>query len=151
MFRLLGASWPRHHGSGGRQPRRGTTCPGTPDSQPTQDSDADRRAAIHRVLDHYLRSARAGALLMRPSCEPVTLLAPQPGVTPERLKDPARAMDWFAAERQVLLCVTRLAADAHFGIHAWQLPWAMAEALDRHGHWRDYAATQRAGRRLPAR
>ena len=52
-------------------------------------------------------------------------------------------MGWFAAERQVLLAVTSLAVDAHFDIHAWQLPWAMAESLDRHGYWRDYAATQR--------
>jgi DNA-binding SARP family transcriptional activator/tetratricopeptide (TPR) repeat protein len=108
-----------------------------------QDSDADRGAATRRVLDHYLHTARAGALLIRPSREPVTSPPPQPGVTPEQLEGTAQAMDWFAAERQVLLCVTRLAADAHFDIHAWQLPWAMAESLDRQGHWRDYAATQR--------
>jgi DNA-binding SARP family transcriptional activator len=108
-----------------------------------QDSDDGRRAAAHRVLDHYLRTARAGALLIRPSREPVTPPPSQPGVTPEQPEDPAQAMGWFAAERQVLLAVTSLAADAHFDIHAWQLPWAMAESLDRHGHWRDYAATQR--------
>jgi DNA-binding SARP family transcriptional activator/tetratricopeptide (TPR) repeat protein len=108
-----------------------------------QDSDTGRRAAAHRVLDHYLRTARAGALLIRPSREPVTPPPSQPGVTPEQPEDPAQAMGWFAAERQVLLAVTSLAADAHFDIHAWQLPWAMAESLDRHGYWRDYAATQR--------
>ncbi len=107
-----------------------------------QDSHADRRAATRRVLDHYLHTARVGALLTR-SREPITSPPPQPGVTPEQLDGTAQAMDWFAAERRVLLRVTGLAADAHFDIHAWQLPWAMAESLDRHGHWRDYAATQR--------
>jgi DNA-binding SARP family transcriptional activator len=108
-----------------------------------QDSDADRRAATGRVLDHYLRTARAGALLIRPSREPVTSPPPQPDVTPEQPEDPAQAMGWFAAERRVLLAVISLAADARFDIYAWQLPWAIAESLDRHGHWRDYATTQR--------
>lgn len=108
-----------------------------------QDSDADRAAATRRALDHYLHTARAAALLIRPSREPVTTPPPQAGVTPEQPEDPAQAMDWFATERQVLLAATSLAAEAGFDIHAWQLPWAMAEALDRHGHWRDYAATQR--------
>jgi DNA-binding SARP family transcriptional activator/tetratricopeptide (TPR) repeat protein len=116
-----------------------------------QDSDTSRRAATHRAIDHYLRTARAAALVIRPSREPVTPPPPQPGVIPEQPEDAARAMDWFAAERPVLLAVTSLADEAGFDIYAWQLPWAMAEALDRHGHWRDYAATQRTALAAAAR
>jgi DNA-binding SARP family transcriptional activator/tetratricopeptide (TPR) repeat protein len=108
-----------------------------------QDSAADRHAATRRLLDHYLHTAHAAALLIRPTRERVTLSPPQPGVTPEPLADEQQAMDWFRAEHHVLISAASMAADAGCDRHAWQIPWAIAEFLDRRGHWHDYAATQR--------
>ena len=108
-----------------------------------QDSAADRHAATRRILDHYLHTAHAAALLIRPTRERVTLSPPQPGVTPERLAGEQQAMAWFGAERHVLMSAASMAADAGCDSHAWQIPWTMADFLDRRGHWHDYAATQR--------
>ena len=108
-----------------------------------QDRAADRQAATRRLLDHYLHTAHAAALMIRPTRERVTLSPPQPGVTPEHLAGEQQAMDWFRAEHHVLISAADLAADAGCDAHAWQIPWTMAEFLDRRGHWHDYAATQR--------
>jgi tetratricopeptide (TPR) repeat protein/transcriptional regulator with XRE-family HTH domain len=108
----------------------------------TEDVQA-RRVATGRMLGHYLHTAYAAALLLKPSREPVILAPPQPGVTPEDLAGYRHALDWFEAEHQVLLAVVSLAAEAGFDACAWQLPAAMGEFLDWRGHWQEYAAIQR--------
>jgi DNA-binding SARP family transcriptional activator/tetratricopeptide (TPR) repeat protein len=109
-----------------------------------QENAVDHQAATRRLLDHYLHTAHAAALLIRPTRERVVALRPvQPGVTPEHLLDQQQAMCWFEAEHHVLVAAASVAADAGCDTHAWQIPWAMAEFLDRRGDWRDYAATQR--------
>ena len=116
------------------------------------EGDADRHAAMRRVLDHYLHSARVAAIALSPYRPPVTMAAPQPGVTPEHPGSHDEALAWFEAEYLVLIAVIAAAAERRSDRHAWQLPWALADFLDRRGHWRDYAATQRtalaAARRL---
>ena len=115
------------------------------------DSAPERSAATGRLLDHYLHSAHAAAQLLKPALEPVPLGPHRPGVTPEDLTDQAsrnisdyqRALAWFEAEHQILLAAVALAAEAGFDIHAWQLPWAMANFLDRRGHWQEWATVSR--------
>jgi len=109
-----------------------------------QDADADRSAVRHRMLDHYLGSAYTAALLISPDRPPVTLARVWPGVTPERPADHQAALDWFEAEHHVLLAVVAVAAETGCDVHAWQLAWAMADFLDRRGHWQDSAAIQRS-------
>jgi len=106
------------------------------------DPEPDRHAAIHRVLDHYLNTAYTGAQLLNPHRDPITLIAAQPGVNPERLTDPGQALAWFTAEHQVLLTAVRHAADTGFDTHTWQLAWTLATFLNRHGHWNDRVATR---------
>jgi DNA-binding SARP family transcriptional activator len=107
------------------------------------DSEAERRAAVHRMLDHYLHTAHAAALLVDPTRHPIELAAPQPGVTPEPLADAGQAVAWFEAECQVLLAVTSQAGAAGFDVHGWQLPWAMARFLDTQSHWREWVMAAR--------
>jgi tetratricopeptide (TPR) repeat protein/transcriptional regulator with XRE-family HTH domain len=109
----------------------------------TADSDAGRRAAIHRVLDHYLQTAHAAALLLYPLGEPISLAPPQPGVQPEHLAAYQEAAAWFEAEHHVLLCAVSLAAETGSEACAWQLPWAMTSFLDWRGHWHEWVAVQR--------
>jgi DNA-binding SARP family transcriptional activator/tetratricopeptide (TPR) repeat protein len=109
-------------------------------------TDAARRAAAGRVLDHYLHTARAACVLLNPLREQqITLPAPQPGVAPEHLADGQHALAWFEAEHRVLLAAAGLAGRDGFDACAWQLPWAMAEFLDRRGYWDEQSDIERAG------
>jgi DNA-binding SARP family transcriptional activator/Flp pilus assembly protein TadD len=118
----------------------------------TVDSAADRDAARHRILDHYLHTAHAAAMLLNPDRQPITPRAPRPGVAPEALAGHEDALAWFTAEHAVLVATVRRAARTGFDVHAWQLAWALITFLDRRGHWHDWVATQRvaldAARRL---
>ncbi len=103
----------------------------------------DGRASTGRMLDHYVHTGHAGALLLSPTRRPACLGQARAGVTPEQLADHQQAMAWFEAEHQVLLATVALAAGTGFDEHAWQLAWAMADFLDRRGYWHDSAAVQR--------
>jgi DNA-binding SARP family transcriptional activator len=106
------------------------------------ETDAGRRAALHRILDYYLHSAVNAALLLSARDE-IELSPPQPGVVPEELADHDQALGWFRAERQVLLSAIRAAADSGFGVHAWQLPGTIATFMDWHGYWNELETAQR--------
>ena len=107
------------------------------------DSDVERNAATHRMLDHYLQTAAYAAHLLNPSHEPVALAMPSPGTAPEQPADHQHALTWFEEEHQVLLAVVALATRYGFDGHAWQLPWALAPFQQARGHWQEWAATQR--------
>ncbi len=106
--------------------------------------DGERRAAIHRVLDHYLHTAYAANRLTEPNRDPIDLTAPQRGVTPESFADREQAFDWFAAEHLALIGVIGQATGTGFDVHTWQLTWAFANYLDRAGHWQSIIATHQA-------
>ena len=104
------------------------------------DSAEERRAAINRVLDHYLWTAyRAHELLMSGRDDAVTPAPAKPLVTPEDLSDHRDALAWFTIEYQVLLAALRQAVYHGFDVHAWQLPWALASFFDRRGHGHEAA------------
>ena len=107
-----------------------------------QDGEAQRRAAIRRMLGYYLHSAFAAALVLNPHLDQVSLAAPEPAVRPEEMTGYEQAMAWFEAEHHVLLAVLGHAVSLGFDTHAWQLPLTMATFLDRRGHQHDYVATQ---------
>jgi DNA-binding SARP family transcriptional activator/tetratricopeptide (TPR) repeat protein len=116
-----------------------------------RDRGAEGSAAIHRVLDHYLHTAHAAALLLYPHREVLPLPALQPGAILETLISPAQAQAWFEAEYEVLLAVIGSAAEAGFDRHAWQIPWVIRNFLDRKCYWHDWARTQRAALAAAAR
>ena len=106
------------------------------------ESDSERHAAVLRVLDHYLHTAEAASRLLAPNRRLASLEPPQPGVAPEEPADRGQVLEWFRAERQVLLAAISQAATGGFGARAWQLPWAVAIFFDWQGHWHDLATTQ---------
>jgi tetratricopeptide (TPR) repeat protein len=116
-----------------------------------RDRAAEGSAAMHRVLDHYLHTAHAAALLLYPHREVLPLQPLQPGTIQETVVSQAQAQAWFEAEHQVLLAVIGSAAEAGFDRHAWQIPWVMRNFLDRQGYWHDWARTQRAALAAAAR
>lgn len=56
-----------------------------------EEPPAEQRAAIHRMLDHYLHTTHAAAMLLQPLRDPINLACPQPGVTPEPVADVGQA------------------------------------------------------------
>jgi DNA-binding SARP family transcriptional activator/tetratricopeptide (TPR) repeat protein len=116
------------------------------------DSADERRAAAHRVLDHYLHTAMAASQRFSPSRSALRLTSPQPGVLPADVTDKDQAVAWFDAEVAVLLALIGYAGAQGFDVHAWQIPWALSPFFSRRGRWRDYIAAQEialaAARRL---
>jgi DNA-binding SARP family transcriptional activator/Flp pilus assembly protein TadD len=120
------------------------------------ESRDDQRAALHRLLDHYLHTAHAAATALHPPFSHVTVAAAQTGVAPQTFADTTAAQKWFDAELPVLLAAIDWAARTGFPTHAWQLAWVTAGPLDRLGHWPDWetagrtalAAVRQAGDQL---
>ncbi|MFG2036577.1 BTAD domain-containing putative transcriptional regulator [Dactylosporangium sp. NPDC048998] len=110
----------------------------------TEEPDTERRAATHRLLDHYLHTAHAGALLLHSVRDAIELSAPEAGVSPEPISDHDRALAWFTDEYGPLMAAIQLALHDDFHLHAWKLPWSMHTFLDYRGHWEDQVTVHTA-------
>jgi DNA-binding SARP family transcriptional activator/transcriptional regulator with XRE-family HTH domain len=108
----------------------------------SHEPERSRHAAVRRVLDHYLHTGFAASQLLHPYRDLITLEPAGAQVEPEPLADRQQALDWFSAERQVLLAAVDQAAGGGFRTHAWQLPWTMATFLSWQGYWPELATTQ---------
>ena len=95
------------------------------------DSDADRRAAMHRMLDHYLHTAFGAARLLDQADLPARPHTLAPGVVPEELADRREAFAWFEAERPVLSAAISQAARHGFDGHARHLPQMLRKFYTR--------------------
>lgn len=113
-----------------------------------QDSEADRRMALHRLLDHYLHTAHTAALLLNPAREPINAAPPDAGVSVVELVDHQQAVGWFQAEYPALTSTVELAARTGADTHSWQLARVLTTFQDRQGYWHDLAATHQTA--LPA-
>jgi tetratricopeptide (TPR) repeat protein len=105
----------------------------------------DRRAAVRRLLDHYLDATHAAALRLNPHRDhPILPIEPAAGVFPEAVGNHGPALwSWLAAEHAVLLASVGLAVDNGMDRHAWQLAWTLGGYLARSGRWEEWAGTQR--------
>ncbi len=114
------------------------------DRAQAEDSPPDRRAALHRLFDHYLHSAYAAAVAFDPYRDPIIVTPPQPGVTPEEPNERAAAFAWLTTEYPALVAAVHQASAAGFDRHTWQLAWTMGDFVDRSGHWSDWVELQKA-------
>jgi DNA-binding SARP family transcriptional activator len=114
------------------------------DQARTQDADAERRAAVHRLLDHYLHTSHTISGLLDPTMSTIILAPPQPGVLPEAPGDYKQAWAWAETEHQVLLAAAGQAATARFESYAWQILHALEPFLFRRGRWHEFTTAQRA-------
>ncbi|MEV4348225.1 BTAD domain-containing putative transcriptional regulator [Actinoplanes sp. NPDC049596] len=99
----------------------------------TTDSRPERRAALCRLLQHYLHSSVAAGRVFDPAGVPVAVPRAAAGVVAERFDAYGQALDWFALHRDVLTGVVRLAAEAGCGIAPWQLAVTLRGYLERCG------------------
>ncbi|MFC6063742.1 AfsR/SARP family transcriptional regulator [Streptomyces ochraceiscleroticus] len=108
------------------------------------DPNAERHAALHRMLDYYLHTAYQASLLLNPYRDDhIAPAAADPSVVVGQFEDHHRALAWFATEHNVLLAVLQQAADSRFDVHAWQLAWTLTPFFDRRSHWHDAASAHR--------
>jgi len=105
------------------------------------DDDA-RSAAASRVLDHYLHTGHAAAVLLSPNRAAPALDPPLGGTSAETFADRDLAMTWFEAEHHVLLAVISSAAGAGLSGYAWELAWTLSGFLYWRGHWHDLCDSQ---------
>ena len=97
----------------------------------------ERREAIHRMLDHYLHTARRAHVVLYPGRQRVDLGRPRALVTPEGFAAKPFALAWLRAEYQVLLKIIDLAAREGFDDYAWRLTVVLWTFFDVCGHWHD--------------
>jgi DNA-binding SARP family transcriptional activator/tetratricopeptide (TPR) repeat protein len=109
----------------------------------SQDDDAERDAALHRLLDHYLHTCHTVSRLLDPTLGTISLAPPLPGVLPEAPGGYEQAWAWAEAEHEMLLAVAALAAATHFEAYAWQILHAMEPFFRQRGFWHDFAIAQR--------
>ena len=107
-----------------------------------EESEADRDAAIHRLLDHSLFTAVDADRQLEPHRDPIDLPAPCEGTVPEAMESRAAALRWFTQEYPALLRAVELAAARGFDEHAWRLPWALVTYFDLQGRWQPFKASQ---------
>jgi DNA-binding SARP family transcriptional activator len=110
-----------------------------------------RSAAIRRLLDFYLNAAFTASQLLHPCRDLITIDEILPA-EPQVLVDRQQALEWFRAERLVLLAAIETASRQGLDRHAWQLSWTMATFLGWQGHWQELIRSQQtalaAARRL---
>jgi DNA-binding SARP family transcriptional activator len=107
-----------------------------------RESEAERRAAVHRVLDHYLHTANTASTMLYPYYTPPPLKCSRRGVQPADIADQGQAADWLANERHNLFAVIARAAEEDYAPHAWQLPWAAGQFFRGEAHRRKLKAAQ---------
>ncbi|MEU0818067.1 AfsR/SARP family transcriptional regulator [Streptomyces mirabilis] len=108
----------------------------------TQDSEEDRGAAVRRLFEHCLHTARAAGLLLAPHEDPMPLEPPSPESVPEPLADDTAALAWLTAEHAGLLAVVDAAAGSGHDRLACLLAWSLEPFFDRRGAWHDWAVVE---------
>ncbi|WP_055524603.1 AfsR/SARP family transcriptional regulator [Streptomyces graminilatus] len=98
------------------------------------DGERVRREALHRMMDHYLHTARAADVLVTPQPNPVATPPAAPGSNVGEPADYEQARAWLVAEHAVLLEIVRQ-PPPDFDGHVWRLVAVLTTFLDRDGYW----------------
>lgn len=101
---------------------------------------AGDEAALTRLLDHYVHTARTADRLLFSHGETIPVDEPADGVVVSALVTQDDALAWFETERSALLALLRVDEPAY----VCQLAWATHVYLHRQGHWHDRVAAQHA-------
>jgi DNA-binding SARP family transcriptional activator len=117
----------------------------------TSVSDAERRAAVHRVLDYYLHAATAASSLICPYRTQLTSSRPRPGVVLEEITGSELAAEWLENEHCALLAAIGQAVQGEYSPHAWELPWAAGWLLRDEAGWELLAAAQESALTIAVR
>ncbi|WP_335987377.1 tetratricopeptide repeat protein [Glycomyces sp. MUSA5-2] len=110
------------------------------------DSEAERRKAMRRLLDHYTHTACPAAAMIRPSIDElaIPLGVPSPGTAPESLTEREAARAWFQAEHAGMAAVVLRQPAGELDVQVWQSGWALSGFYYVRGHMRDQVVLQLA-------
>jgi DNA-binding winged helix-turn-helix (wHTH) protein/tetratricopeptide (TPR) repeat protein len=108
----------------------------------THESADGRRAAVVRLLDHYLHTAHAAALQQDTGRAPIALDDPAAGATVTAHDGHEAAMAWFAAEHAALAAAIGTAAEHGLDRHVPALARTLTTWFDWRAQWLDLIATQ---------
>nr|BFE74350.1 hypothetical protein GCM10020092_076510 [Actinoplanes digitatis] len=109
------------------------------------DSAAERRAAVLRLLDHYLHTAWLADRTLYPYREPIHVEPADPATVVPRLDGTAEALVWFMGEHATLLAAVEQAEAEDFPLHA------SSAGLDHHAVPELPGQVARLGDRAPNR
>jgi DNA-binding SARP family transcriptional activator/tetratricopeptide (TPR) repeat protein len=115
------------------------------------ESAPDRDAALARMFDYYLHTARAATLLLDPHQSPVPMTPPVAGVALDPPTDYNDALAWCDAERVALVAAVHRGDEQRQDAVTWRLAVALNTYLHLRGGWDDLMATQQAGLRCARR
>jgi DNA-binding SARP family transcriptional activator/tetratricopeptide (TPR) repeat protein len=93
----------------------------------------ERRAAVHRMADWYLRTAMNAVRQISPQRKPVPPLDMGTSVTPQTFRDGQEALRWCIRERTQVLAISFRAAEYGFDHHVWRLVGTFDDILNRYG------------------
>jgi tetratricopeptide (TPR) repeat protein/transcriptional regulator with XRE-family HTH domain len=111
-------------------------------AEEAEGQDSESSAALGRVLDHYLRTGHAAALILYRHREVIRLPPACPGVVPAAFEGYDQALAWFEVERPGLEAAIAAAAAAGLDLYAWQISWTLVDFLHWRGYWDSLIATQ---------
>ena len=106
--------------------------------------EVERAAATRRLLDHYVHTGFAAALLLRPFRDPIDLAPPADAVIPEALADYGQALSWFDAEHRALSAAVENAAAAGLDRQVWNIAWTLRDYFYYRGYWTEQVAVDQA-------
>ncbi|MFW6692187.1 AfsR/SARP family transcriptional regulator [Streptomyces sp. MAR4 CNX-425] len=105
---------------------------------------AERHRASHRMLSHYLHTARAAERQTNLSHQlPLEAASDTPGAVSVDFDDPRAAMDWLHNEHRSLVAAVHEAAHHGFDAPCWQLAQAVRTFLYRCGYFNTQAEVHR--------
>ncbi|GAA4208136.1 AfsR/SARP family transcriptional regulator [Actinocatenispora rupis] len=107
------------------------------------DTPADRDAALARLLDGYLHTAHAAAVLLDTHREQLVAPPVHPRAdTPAPLADHGAALTWLTTEYPNLLAALHLCARRHLDRYTWHLAWCLYPLYYNRGHWTEQVNAQ---------
>jgi DNA-binding SARP family transcriptional activator/tetratricopeptide (TPR) repeat protein len=112
---------------------------------------AERRAALVRLLDHYVHTGHAADRCLMPARTPIALSPAATGAVTEPPAGSRESADWAHAESENLVEAIRLARDGGLDSHVWQLAWVLEGVLMRQGRWLDLVGSWQAAVRAADR
>lgn len=107
-----------------------------------EETDQDRDAAVHRVLNWYLHTGDAADRVLNPRRR-IPLDDPEEAYSPLEFATYGQALDWCETERVNLVAAIHQAAEIGEQLIACKLPLALWGFFNLRKHWADLIATHR--------
>ena len=108
-----------------------------------EETEAERTAAVERVLRWYLRTADGVADVVSPHRYRIPVPDDVPDAPRWRATTVEDALDWYDSERLNVLAAVRQAAQSGLRDVAWGLPTALFPAFNRRANWADCITSHR--------